>query len=297
MMNTHVPFIMLRARDLTRGECINAGVIVMLPDQVLVGVARDAARLKALHPDFAALDLPKWAERLQSSLKEQFERFESLEERLALLPLFTTPFVADEQPGMVQMQDAPEAMVARLLEWQVEPRRVQVRPKREAGLRQTRLHQELREWLKQSSAFSTKIEDLSRKRVVANYPVDPATDLYADLALMNGQLNVMEIMDLRGLHHLTAGVRGEAAVKGITLDEAKRQANAIAIVAASDYGVAKPAITLVSRFANDVYDLGQVSERDRLAAFVSAALHRNDLAAIALDHSGRRAPVTSHIAS
>jgi hypothetical protein len=90
-------------------------------------------------------------------------------------------------------------------------------------------------------------------------------------------VHVIDTLDLRGVGHLTAGHRGQAAVKGITLDEAREQLGAdsrrIAVVAASDYGVARPAIRLLERYATDTYDLATARERERLAAFIGGALH------------------------
>ena len=66
----------------------------------------------------------------------------------------------------------------------------------------------------------------------------------------------------------------------ITLDDLRKdaiRARLRAIIAASDYAVAKPAIHLMSRYANDVFDLGSMSERDRFAGFIAKSLHRSDL--------------------
>ena len=54
--------------------------------------------------------------------------------------------------------------------------------------------------------------------MVSNYLIDPQTELYADFALLNGQLHVIEVMDLRGVDRLSSAMRGEAALKGVTLE-------------------------------------------------------------------------------
>lgn len=272
------PFVVLRARDHVRGESLNAGIVLFAFGRAIVGVTPDTARLKAMHPDYAALRLGAWARDLEKALAEYADKLPEVSQQIALLPLLAHPFTPDPQPGFTDIDGAnPEATLATLMRWQVLPQKRTLKVRREKAKRATRLAIELRQWLKHAKAFSTNIEDLSRHRVVANYPIDPSADLYADLAVMNGRLNVMEVMDLRGVEKLTASARGEAAVKGITLDEAKRHANAVAVVAASDYAAAKPAIHLMSRYANELFDLGSMSERDRFASFIATSLHRNDL--------------------
>lgn len=282
--DTFAPFVVLRAVDQARGECMNAGIVLFANGKATVATTPDTKRLKHLHPDYAALSMDDWTARLQASLDDMVGKLTEPEQQMALLPLLCKPFTCDSTPGTaVVKDDAPWATLHELLQWQVLPPATNVRAKRMAGKRQTKLGVEIRKWLTAQKAYSTRIEDLSKHRVVANYPIDPGADLYADFALKNGALNVLEIMDLRGVDHLTASLRGEAAVKGITLDEAKRTATPIAVVAASDYGVAKPAIHMISRYAEDVYDLGSADERDRFAAFVGHSLHRNDLMINALE--------------
>jgi hypothetical protein len=275
--DTFAPFVVLRAQNTLRGESLNVGIVLFTPQCALVAISQDVTRIKALHPDFGAVHLAQWASQLQTAL-ERYAQQLSVQQQIALLPLLASPFVADSTPGTTKLNLVePQETLLALMAWQVDRQKVNVRAIRKPSKKPTRLSIELRQWLKQAKAFSTKIEDLGKHRVVANYPIAPAADLYADLALMNGQLHLIEIMDLRGMDKLSAATRGEAALKCITLDEAKAQGNTVAVLAASDYGVAKPAISLLSRYAHEVFDLGAFGERERFAAFIGRGLHRPDL--------------------
>lgn len=273
----HAPFVVLRAQDRQRGESLNAGVVLLAPEGPLVGLHADVRRLRAVNPDFAAVPLDGWAADVQTALAEHAQKLDS-SQLIALLPLLVQPFVADTEPGITEIGDAGAAAeVERLLTWLVRPRAPTLRRERVRAKKASRLTVELRAWLRHAKAFSTKVEDLRRQRVVSNYPIDPQSELYADFALLNGQLHVMEVMDLRGVDRLSSAIRGEAALKGVTLDEARDKANPIGVIAASDYGVAKPAIHMINRYAADVYDLGSPGERARFAAFVAKSLHRQEL--------------------
>lgn len=268
--------------DVTRGEVLNYGIVAMPDGQAArVWVEPTAIhRLRALHPDLARWNAEDQTKTLTELLGEQT----SSAARDAVMQLTLGAATMSGEPGLLvahedEMVDAAwlDAKAEELLDRFVRPpKRALPAPKR-AKKNTSRLAVELRTWLKGAKAFSSKIEDLSRNRVVANFPVDLNAELYADFAMMNGRLNVIEVLDLRGVDRLTASQRGEAALKGVTLDEAKDQAHTVAVVAASDYGAAKPAIRMMQRYAGDMYDLGSSEERARFAAFIAKGLHREEL--------------------
>lgn len=260
-------FVVLRANpDLLRHESLNAGVVVFDAANTCVLIDASKKRLSSLHPDFGRMDLSLWAEQIQSELRKLPE-----ESQRAILPMLCAPFIADRELGKTIGEDAG-AQAMTLFERLVGNQRATLPLENRLPVRQTKLTRELRDWFKTSKVFSTKIEDLSRHRVVANYPVSPASDLYADFALKNGKLHVLETLDLRGVDHLTPALRGGAAIKGITLDEIGDGDNAIAVIVASDYGIARPAISLLSRYADDIYDLSATGEGQRFAEFMAKSL-------------------------
>lgn len=260
-------FVLLRANpDPIRHESLNVGVVVFDGTNTSVQIDASKNRLSALHPDYGRLDLTLWEEQIQTELRKH-----PTESQLFLLTLLCAPFKVDREFGQTIGYDATsqaQSLFTRLVKTQ----RPSIALEKKSVVRQTKLTRELRDWFKTAKVFSSKFEDLSKHRVVANYPVSPVSDLYADFALMNGKLHVVETLDLRGIEHLTPSMRGGAAIKGITLDEIGDNDNAIAVIAASDYGVAKPAISLLSRYADDLYDLSTQGERQRLADFIATSL-------------------------
>jgi Protein of unknown function (DUF3037) len=266
-------FVLLRANpDLLRHESLNAGVVVFDAANTCVLIDSTKKRLSTLHPDFGRMDLSLWAEQIQSELRKL-----PAESQRVMLPMLCAPFKADRELGETIGIDASTQAQA-LFERLVGNQRASLPVVKRLPVRQTKLTRELRDWFKTSKVFSSKVEDLSKNRVVANYPVSPASDLYADFALMNSKLHVVETLDLRGVDHLTPTLRGGAAIKGITLDEVGDNDNAIAVIVASDYGIARPAISLLSRYADDLYDLSANGERQRLADFMATSLHCGTMA-------------------
>lgn len=268
-------YLMLRANpDPIRFESLNAGVVVFDGSNTTVLVDSSKRRLPLLHSDLGRIDFSEWAEKIQSELRQY-----SNEIQQSLLPALSSPLTPDHTLGKTIGQSAEESahiLFKRMVERQMG---VLVSQKTRA-VKQTRLNRELKDWFKSAKVFSNKIEGLSKHLVVANYPVDPASDLYSDFAVKNGELHVIETLDLRNVDHLTPSLRGDAAIKGFTLNEAGEESNAIAIVSASDYSIARPAITMISRFADDVYDLSTPSERQRLSQFMSKCLQKPDLVSL-----------------
>ncbi|QOF76048.1 DUF3037 domain-containing protein [Variovorax sp. 38R] len=278
--DTFTPFVLLRAVDQVRGESLNAGVVLFTPNGALVGAAPDSSRIKALHPDFGVVSTATWAERLQESLNKFAKTLPEIAQQIAMLPLLCQPFVADTEPGTTLLNaDDPQQTLDALMTWQVLARPATVRAKRDSTKRQSKLTSQMRAWFRSAKVFSTNPEDLSKGRVIANFPVDARDDLYADFAVKNGRLHVLETLDLRGIDHLTPSIRGDAAVKGFTLDEAKTAVDGdrIAVVSASNYDVARPAIKMIERNATNLYVMESPKDKQAFVDFMHRALHNDAL--------------------
>ncbi|MEQ8511206.1 MAG: hypothetical protein RJP96_02660 [Algiphilus sp.] len=258
-----------------RGERINVGV-VGLPSggRPLVRFDASPARLRAINADLARLNLSGWATDLEETLIE----LQDQETQLAMLPVLVRPFTLQDQQGYSAREEAPEAVMDRLFQRLVLPERATISaPKRTRPA--SKLEAELRTWLRKAHAYSTRIDDIEKHKVVGNYPVDPIGGLYADFALMNGSLHFIEALDFRGAKTFGAHHRGRAALAGVTLDEAKERwdgdGKRIALISTTDMDVARPAIHMVERYADQIWDMGSSAHRQHFATFVADALHRD----------------------
>lgn len=272
-MMHHMPFFILRIAGAdVRGERLNAG-IVAFPEGAapIVRLVNNAARLRAVNPAFAIADLSEWPQQLQDALGGARG-----EARYALLRMIIRPLEIDNEPSVayVTLDEAAQEVDA-LFDRLVSPPPAIRRP-RTAAHRGSQLEKEIRNTLKDARLYSSRVEDLSKKRVVGGYPIDPSADLYTDFAFMNGAIHVVETLDLRGVEHLSASHRGVAAFKGVTLDEAKdrlKDGKRIAVVSASDYNVARPAFKLMERYADELWDIGVQTDRQQFWRFIADALH------------------------
>jgi len=275
-MTTTFPFVLLRATSgAPRHESINVGLVAWPFGKPVVRLAASAARLRALHPNLARIDFQGWSDKVVDALAVAPD----VPGQIQLLSILAHPFRADEEPGIASAEDGQEELaIDELIERLVAPPASTI--KGSTRKRANRMVTEIRDWLRRGKLYSSRVEDLSRGRVVSQFPVDPASDLYVDFALKNGAVHVIETLDLRDVDRLSPAQRGEAALKGVTLDEAKDKfANGtrIALVQASDYGVARPAINLIGRYADETWNIGDSGDRARFVKFISGSLHANQL--------------------
>lgn len=287
-MNIEIAYTVLRAvPDVHRGDALSFGLVLWTPSGPRVWV-EDASvkRLRALGPNYRRWD----AQTTQASLQAELAKLEDEAMQRQMLGFLVSDPSPQEGRAVLrddastidaQVQHLAEDLLARLVRV---PAATLPKVARQPSKRPTRLVNELRAWLRDAKAYSTKVDDLGRGKVVANYPIDPGADLYADFAVLNGKLNAIETLDLRGVDRLTPTLRGDAAIKGITLDEAREHIDGrrIAVVSASDYGVARPAIHMIGRYADEVFDMHEQADRQRLANFIASALHREQLPELSL---------------
>jgi hypothetical protein len=232
-----------------------------------------------LHPDFA-----RWsAEDEAAALMQALARYEDEGARDAYLNVILGSHTMSGEPDQLSTtgDELPtpqwlDHRVEELLQRYVRPPRSDL-PRRKRAKPASRLQRELRDWLKASGVFSKRVEDLGKGRVVEGFPISVAQELYTDFALKNGALHVIETLDLRGIPRLTPLIRGEAAVKAITLDEARDAVDGerMAVIRASDYAIAKPAVSLIERYASDVFIMDSPSDRQRLAEFFHTTLKKD----------------------
>jgi len=271
-----VPFVFLRARpDDIRGESLNVGMVVFLDEGPRVYVDAPIHRMRSLHPDLGLIDYEKWAAELETALPQIGNR----QSQLLWLQKGLGAISADEELGHIAVDSIEEIIpgIESLLERYVHVPERTVVPSPRSSKPGSKLHVQLRSWFRSTRVYSSKISDLSKGRVVPGYPIDVSDDLYADFALKNGAIHIIETLDLRGIERVTKGVRGEAGLTAIVLDQARRNLSVdskrIAVTAADDYSLVKSVVHLVGRYADDVIALESSADRQRLSEFIGNSLN------------------------
>jgi hypothetical protein len=254
---------------------MNVGMVAFLDEGPRVYMDAPIHRLRSLHPDLGLIDYEKSAEELETALPQIGDR----QAQLLWMQKGLGAISADDQCGHISVESTEEIIpcIESLLERYVHPPERTIAASPKTNRTGSNLHAQLRSWFRSTRVYSSKISDLSKGRVVPGYPIDVSDDLYADFALKNGAIHIIQSLDLRGIERVTKGVRGEAGLTAIVLDQARRNlsedSKRIAVTAADDYTVVKSVVHLVGRYADDVIAMESAADRQRLSEFIGNSLN------------------------
>lgn len=278
-MSEKVPFTLLQiVPDRLRGEALNIGIVLHTEAGPDLRLRMLPSRLKALAPSYARADLDEWRQAWLAAL----QRFDKADQRWTWLKEAMAPLRLAETGGTISVESASdlEVQVEGLLERLVMPPR-SLATTAKPRARRSGLNAQLTAWLRAQHLYSSKLQDLSKSRVVSGYPLSMTEELFAEFALKNGAVHVIETLDLRGHNSYTKPLRNEASHKALVLDLAQDELQAssqrIAVVAADDYATMKPAVSMLNRKASVLVSMDSATDRQWLADFVSKSLHLSTL--------------------
>lgn len=257
--------------DAFRGEVVNIGIVVFLPDRLDVRVAVSAHKMRTLNPNVNI----EFLHMLEEGLPRLYGPDQSDADRLEVLR--SVPLLEVSDLGQfTAASKSYEERVANLMD-----RFVKTPPARRPPEKLTRLDKELRTAFSASQVLASPGDDIGSHRVVTKFPIAPAEQLYADFALKNGKMHVTAVLDYRvKMESLRAQKRGQAAVKAVTLDAARRKYGdggcvRYAIYAAEEDAreIIEPQIQMLGDYADRVFDFTSAEDRFTYMDLIVAAAH------------------------
>ncbi|PPC77951.1 hypothetical protein C4K68_07855 [Pokkaliibacter plantistimulans] len=194
--------------DPIRGEVINVGIVVYLDGKVDVRLTESLKKVNALGSGIS--------EETLQELTDQLEWLGSIESNVDILPSLFSGSIRLTSPGLFQADsnDLYEDKVLSLMGKYVEPQKGAARKGRK------RIATELKDIFRQNGLLGRNNEDLMNHKIVYNYPISPEEGLHAEFLLKNGIYHITETLDLRGEDK--KAIRGESALKAITIERAQR---------------------------------------------------------------------------
>lgn len=237
--------------DASRQEVVNIGAVLFTPDGAKTLVARNLAKVLALDPNTSLMRVQAMA----SNLAMAIDAFG----RSGLSPAQICEQLGHARSGITLMPPGDLLVQGRSAEdllAEIERDLVNTPARRKVvAPRVSRLHTELRASFRSARILGSEPGDISRHLVVPNFPIDPDVGLFAEFALRNGRLHVMETVDFRVKDH--AGKKREAEAKTLVLLQALESVGAAdlrryVVVSGADAASANPSMTLLSRHADDV---------------------------------------------
>jgi len=281
-MSLTVPYHLLQiVPDRLRGEAMNVGIALKTADGPDVRLRLLPNRLRALAPELGRIVPQQYLDDLRAALA----RLPSADMRWLWLRTAMGPLRVAEVEGKIFAADADDldAQVQAILERMVLPQRPARAPR--TTERRSRLLTQLTTWLRQQKLYSRNLPDIAKHQVVGGYPISLEEEVFAELALQNGVLHVIESLDLRGHVSYTKTLRNEASHAAMVLDLAGEvlapSSQRIAVLAADNYEDMRPAVRLINRKATAVVSMDSAQDREWLAGFVAQALHVDGLLPLA----------------
>lgn len=102
------PFAVLRVQpDRMRGESMNIGLVVFLPDRVMARIETDLTRLRALDPNLPNLPI---LNDLATEIEARVSPLPTRDMQLMMLRDFFAPIHADTHLGSIEAQDEDSLM-------------------------------------------------------------------------------------------------------------------------------------------------------------------------------------------
>lgn len=214
MAHTYNYSIIQLIPDVRRGETINIGLVVYLPNKVDVRIFPTLSKIRAIN---AQIDIQQLYD-LPNDINSWLEGVTDIEERYSALKNFG--FISVSKPGWFTLEqpDEYDRYIEKLVVEFIKPR---ARIYRRVDNR-TKLSVSIRNTLKKQRILGADVEDINKHLVVQKFPIDPSENLFADFALKNGVYRITETVDFRSESKGDTDKNRDAAFAAITLDKATK---------------------------------------------------------------------------
>lgn len=269
--------LLVAESPLPRNERINVGIVLWKESGFEIYSDISTSRLSAIDRNYPRIAVFKelLAGTLGNSITEKLSDKKLNKDSARMMLGFLIKPLRAISGGVMFSEDGDFTdEIERTLDALVRPSKFSIKIK--STRKSNRLESQFKHWLRASKIMGRTMDDLSKHRIVPQYPVSVDANVYADFAYKNGALHVIETLDMRGANHVSSTLRNTAAFKSITLDMAGDvvgDGKRLGVIAASDYSAIKPALKLFERNADDLFSLDSPGDTQRLANLLSTGLH------------------------
>ncbi len=255
--------ILTAVPDARRGERVNIGIVVFLPERIDIRFS-DLGKLKAL----TGHDWNAYASSAQVRLNGLFEAGQKLEdfnERIGAMENVIKP--TDSGWFKLDRPEEYETRVGEILAALVN------RPRRPSKPRETRINTEIAKEFRRTKVLARGSETIEDHKVMRNYLVSTEEDLRADFILKNGRYHVTATLDLRRENvHIK-----EATWKAVVLDRAGETLNddvqRLGVYAATSGGDQfRSHIQILRDYSDHVFNWADPGEQRRYVQTIYGAL-------------------------
>lgn len=248
-MNQYQYSIIRLSPDHVKGEIINVGIIIYLNESLDIRTLQQKNKIQAITKNLTLESLQNFTEDLNwlYQLNTDSENF---------YKLFSGSIIISS-PGRFTLSGSMtyEKQVDILFEKYITSPRLQKR-----NTQNKRIITQLKNIFDKAGILGRDLSDISKHRVVTNYPIAEGEGIYAELLLKNGAYHLTETLDLRTDNNKQK--TGESALKAITISKAKSilsgNVNSFVIYASVDSQQDKkliPQLNLIDNYADSIFNI------------------------------------------
>jgi hypothetical protein len=198
--------------DPKRGEIINVGLVVFLPNKLDVRVINASAKLRMLDGSSSMEEI----ENLKTSIEEISRLSASVEHSLSILKSFRSPsYLSDPGEFVIDDEKQYEQRVRNLFSLLIKPHST-----KEKVVRTPRILSHLKEKFESMDLLAKNTDELSKHKVVYNYPLNEKSGFHADFILKNGKFHITEAIDFN-VNDLNSKLK-ETSMKVMTFMEGRK---------------------------------------------------------------------------
>lgn len=238
--------------DQRRGERVNVGVVVFLPDRLDVRFP-EVRKIRVLQNgnwERYAADVQQLVDQAYRQTREPKSFVDTFSLLGGVIRCSELAWFSIDVPE--QYQQRVDEIVSTLVQ----------RARPESRPPTTRLNTEIATTFRRAKLLAPPRAPSEMGKVQRNFLVSTEDDLTADFGFRNGRTHVIATLELRG----AAVDKGRAAVKAITLHRAKEtfDAHRIGVYAAPhDAAQFRPHVHLLTEYADETYNWADPSQRTR----------------------------------
>jgi hypothetical protein len=198
--------------DPRRGEIVNVGLVVFKPNQLDVHVINASAKLRMLDGSSSVDDI----ESLKSAMEEIGAIAGDIETAKGILRSFKlASFLSEEAEFVLDNINQYDQRVRSLFNLLVKPH-----ASKERTVKTHRILTNIKERFESLDLLAKSTDDLSRHKVVYNYPLNEKSGFHADFLLKNGKFHITEAIDFN-VNDLNSKFK-ETSLKMMTFMEGRK---------------------------------------------------------------------------
>jgi len=259
--------------DPKRGEIINVGLVVFKADTLDVRVINASAKLRMLDGSASIEDI----ENLKSSIEQISELSGSVDRSLSMLKSFRSPSYLSETAEFIIDDDKQyEQRVRNLFNLLIKPYSA-----KEKATRTPRILSHLKDKFESMDLLAKSTDDLSRHKMVYNYPLNEKSGFNADFILKNGKYHITEAIDFN-VNDLNSKFK-ETSVKVMTFMEGRKalgEKTGSYFVYTASSSVEKEItshLNMASDYSDELFNLENVKDAARYFDMISSLAGQNRL--------------------